>query len=651
MNKHSLKKFLSLPVNSDETWQGGAIPMADMLDLPVVEDAGEASIVLWHSTLSELVHAKPILPAVESRLDGFVEVMLEFSKEHKFPFRPARIECNDRELVTGLNDLLHDSETTATFVAEMPQWSAVLQDMMDQFVLKGPLMPSLRDAGCTDQQIREFADAAAAFYRARLWDYLDDVDLIKIETPRPPRYLKYAVVLGAGSQTYGLGFYNKAEDHYDMMSQQADPLKLSLFNLSFDSPADVGSADVELWNELDLPLETGEAFPSMVLFSKKGSRRPTPKELDFATIVLRALATTSEEEIDSGRWTKSVELPGKSKKCVLSIPNLLDPPDHAEWMRRGMMPEMRGNERHFKLVQEFIENNGDGMDLDELNAAINAKFAGPMDEIGYPMDTPADRAEALCQQAINAFGRRRIQLAKQALTEDPTHVEANLLLAESTRPADRRIELFRGAMETAKKKLGSMMEEEVGHFWGITDTRPFMRACHGLAASLHEAGQTNEAIEQYQEMLHLNPDDNQGVRYEVIPLMIVHNREEEAVKLLDSYREETALWHYMNSLAAFRRSGRSASSKKAMRSAFRANEHVAELMQSNAPPLHPDSYALGSPEEAAICISELADAWDETEGYVQWMFREYFMWEKEKAKKLRDRKQKQRKKTTGRKRR
>lgn len=72
-------------------------------------------------------------------------------------------------------------------------------------------------------------------------------------------------------------------------------------------------------------------------------------------------------------------------------------------------------------------------------------------------------------------------------------------------------------------------------------------------------------------------------------------------------------------------------------------------MQSDDPPLLPDSYALGSPEEAAICIRELTDAWDETEGYVQWMFQEYLTWEKEKAKKLRDRKRKQRKKTTSKK--
>ena len=73
----------------------------------------------------------------------------------------------------------------------------------------------------------------------------------------------------------------------------------------------------------------------------------------------RRLRTTSEREIDAGRWSKEVVCFGKTKKTGFSIPNLLDPPDRQEWIRRGMMPERRGNERHFKMVQEFIQQHGE----------------------------------------------------------------------------------------------------------------------------------------------------------------------------------------------------------------------------------------------------------------------------------------------------
>ena len=109
MNKHTLKRFLTLPVNSDETWQGGIVAMADALGIPPSEDADEMAMVLWRSKASELVHAKPILLAGESRLNGMVEVMLDLCMENDFPFRPVQIECNDRGLADGLSNLLRDS--------------------------------------------------------------------------------------------------------------------------------------------------------------------------------------------------------------------------------------------------------------------------------------------------------------------------------------------------------------------------------------------------------------------------------------------------------------------------------------------------------------------------------------------------------------
>jgi tetratricopeptide (TPR) repeat protein len=644
VHKRSFKKFLSAPVDPDETWQGGGVPIGDMLDESIPE-ADNCVMIVWRSALTDLIHAEPVVSGGNAA-DDAVDVMLEFWSMHEFPSRPARIECDDRDLAARLNTTLQGSGTIVALVPRMPEWEAVLADLDKHLGSTGRGIPSLIDVGCGEAQVREFADAAAAFYRAEIWDHLDDVDLIKIETPKAPRHLSHVVVLGAAEHTYGLGFYDNAEVHHDMMAQRVDPRELSLFSLTFDSVADAIPADIDMWQEFDLPLETGDDFPSFNFFSKEGARRPTPKELDFATIVLKSLAATQEQEIDAGRWMKEVELLGTTKKIRFSIPNLLDPPDREEWIRRGMMPEQRGNERYFKMVEGFIQQHGADMDLDELNAEINARFNGPMDDFEHPMDTPAERAAALCQQAIDTFGRRRIQLAKQAVAEDETHVEAHILLAESTRQAERRIELFGEAKEIAANQLGAMVDEEAGHFWGITETRPFMRATHGLAQSLSEAGRTREAISQYRELLRLNPNDNQGVRYELVPLLLANNRDAEAVELLDTYREPTAQWLHTKSLVEFRHDGGAATARKAMRAAFRANKHVAELLRSSDPPMFPDSYALGSPEEAAVCIHEMAEAWEETEGYLEWMMDEYFLWEKEQTKKLRDRKLKRKKKSS-----
>jgi tetratricopeptide (TPR) repeat protein len=188
------------------------------------------------------------------------------------------------------------------------------------------------------------------------------------------------------------------------------------------------------------------------------------------------------------------------------------------------------------------------------------------------------------------------------------------------------------------------MDGLAGKFWGFHETRPYMRACHGLAVAFADAGQTNDAIEQYREMLRLNPNDNQGVRYEIVPRLLEQNRDAEAIEVLDQYSEKSAMWLYMKALVEFRRSGRSAKAKKALWAALKGNEHVLKLLQSDEPPLMPESYSFGSPEEAAICLQELQTVWDETEGFLEWIFQEYFLWERDRTKRIREQKRKNNKK-------
>ncbi len=653
MDGRMLKEFLSLPVNPDEKWEGGVATLADLMGIPADEAPSRIGLILWRGVPSELVHAKPVMSDAPEAFDQFVDTMLELSVEHEFPYRPAQIDCNDRQFADDLNRHLDGSGTVVNYRAKMGDWNAVVRELAEHVQSAAPpQMPSLREAGCSDEQLREFASAASEFYRAKLWEVLDDTDLIKIETPRPPRLMKHAVVLGAGSQSYGLGLYQDEEDHYGLMAQEIDPRQMTLFSFVYESPADVASEDVELWKELELPLETGEAFPDANLFSPDGPRRPTPKEIDFLTIVLKGLAQTSEDELDSGRWRKWIQVSGKRRKCAFSIPNIVDPPDHAEWIRRGKMPDRRGHEIHFRQVQEFIDSVGGDMDIDELNEAINAQFtARSLDDYKLPRSTPAERAEALYRDALQCFGRRRVLVAREALNEDPNHIEAGILIAESTRAVEARIELFQNAKQAAATALGKDMTELAGEFWGFHETRPYMRACQGLAVALADAGQISDAIEQYREMLRLNPNDNQGVRYELVPLLLEQDRDAEAIEVLDEYPEESALWLYMKALVEFRGGGSSPKSKKAIRAAFKGNDHVMKLLQSDDPPMMPESYALGSPEEAAICLQELQTVWEETEGFLEWMFQEYFVWERDRAKRIRDQKRRQTAKKSKRKRR
>ncbi len=112
-------------------------------------------------------------------------------------------------------------------------------------------------------------------------------------------------------------------------------------------------------------------------------------------------------------------------------------------------------------------------------------------------------------------------------------------------------------MAAGERALGKQVfEEYAGHFWGMLETRPYMRARQGLAQCLWEAGRREEAAEHYQALLRLNPDDNQGVRYSLATLLLDMDRDQDLRRLLAEYEDDaSAVWAYTKTLLAFREGG------------------------------------------------------------------------------------------------
>ena len=278
-------------------------------------------------------------------------------------------------------------------------------------------------------------------------------------------------------------------------------------------------------------------------------------------------------------------------------------------------------ERHHQLVRNFVAEN-EFSDLEEVNAAIAKRFAGSIDDLEYPNETPRDQATNLCYDAIDAHGRRRIQLARQAAERDPTCTEANNLLAEAAFDTDERIRMFQRSVELGTADVADMLEdpEAVGNFWAITETRPLIRAKSGLAHALAADGQASEAIAENLDILRLNENDNLGIRYDLIPLLLTQNRLAEAIEVLDRYSEKTAQWMYLKAQIEFRRGGpESEQAQVAMQEAFQSNPYVVELLLEPVPPPPVDGYTPGSPEEAVVLIEEQLENWSELEQFLPWM--------------------------------
>jgi tetratricopeptide (TPR) repeat protein len=265
--------------------------------------------------------------------------------------------------------------------------------------------------------------------------------------------------------------------------------------------------------------------------------------------------------------------------------------------------------------------------LEEANAAVSrAQQEGLFekdaeDAAGRPL-TALEQAQELAYDAMEATGRLKIKLARRALALSEDCTDACVVLAEATSSPEEACDWYRRGVEASARALGDRLTTLAGEFWGHLETRPYMRARLGLAQILRTLGQDDEALDHYRELLRLNPDDNQGVRYLLAPALLEHGHDEEAGRLLDAYKDDIqATWPYGQALRAFRAGGDSERARSALATAVRANPHVVRYLldPDTIPPVAPPHFSLGSREEAAAVAEDLRPAFEVTPGALPWL--------------------------------
>lgn len=238
---------------------------------------------------------------------------------------------------------------------------------------------------------------------------------------------------------------------------------------------------------------------------------------------------------------------------------------------------------------------------------------------------PLSQAQDLVYEAFEERRPdRRLALARRALELSPDCADAWVLIAEEDgRTRAEALELYAKGVEAGERALGpEAFEEDVGHFWGLLETRPYMRARFGLARCLQSMGRFDEAIENYHEFISLNPGDNQGVRWILLDLLLERGLDDEARALLEQY--EGGIYAgsaYAAALLAYRTEGDSEHARERLASALEANPHVPAYLtgKRRIPRQLPDYMGIGDEKEAICCAASQKLAWRNTAGALPWL--------------------------------
>jgi len=244
---------------------------------------------------------------------------------------------------------------------------------------------------------------------------------------------------------------------------------------------------------------------------------------------------------------------------------------------------------------------------------------------GRREDDAIDAAQEIIYDAWATGDRRkRVALAKKALKLSPLCADAYVLLAqETTRHLDETIDLYRQGVAAGEKALGkTCFRNDVGHFWSILETRPYMRARRGLAQALWDKGLRDDAVAHFRDMLRLNPNDNQGIRYLLIDCLLTLGCDDEAAALIKRYDEDgAAAWSWSRALLAFRRAGDRPQSRDALSQAMSDNKYIAPLLLGDRkmPRQLPDYISCGGKDEAVAYVYGAAGAWTVAAGALTWL--------------------------------
>lgn len=291
-------------------------------------------------------------------------------------------------------------------------------------------------------------------------------------------------------------------------------------------------------------------------------------------------------------------------------------------MSKSKNTDRMNTEKDLAKLMEEIKNKGFET-TDEINDFLKNMQGQSFDDLPERTDKKG-RSQDLVFEAYEQPVSKGKKLVKQALELDPNNADAYNYLASIEKDIEGAIKMYEKAIKAGEKTLGKkFFKEEKGYFWGMIETRPYMRAKAGLADCLYAKKEVDKAIEIYEEILELNPNDNQGIRYLLSTLLLSKNDLTKFQLFIENSEEENcAVWNYNNALYHFKKSGQTAKNDKELLKAYKSNEYVIDYMLGvkEMPDEQPQYIGRGDENEAIYYVNGAWSIWDKTPEALDWLY-------------------------------
>lgn len=279
-------------------------------------------------------------------------------------------------------------------------------------------------------------------------------------------------------------------------------------------------------------------------------------------------------------------------------------------------------------TMDFLLAEHETKNMEEVQKILNTQLIGEAYQENHRrmlLSSELERAQDLAYTAIEESDTQKaVHWAQEALALDPECCDAHLTIAtRGTTDTNERLVILEKALANERKRLGgdTFFAENTGNFWGISSTRPYMRARYAYALTFKALGQYAQAAAECRALIELCEKDRQAVRYQYFACLMAGDLLEESQKFIDEYNEELEapwLWaKVLERLLAHDPDGADQVLKQARRANFMAAVMLLIPPEERRP--CPPQYDIGEDSEAVYIADVYGCAWDKHPEALAWL--------------------------------
>ena len=209
----------------------------------------------------------------------------------------------------------------------------------------------------------------------------------------------------------------------------------------------------------------------------------------------------------------------------------------------------RETEKVMKQLTKYLDEHQDEITDDDDMERLIDRFMSEHNGSLLPgnvtrLPETADDYLALAEET--GTKKKKLEYVRKALELEPDNLDAALMNAELTAKHPEELLMTLPALiekGTEQMKAGGYFQEDMGDFWGVIETRPYMRLRRYYMDTLVWNNMMKKACAEGEELLKLCTNDNLGVRYALMHLYAYLEEEQAALALHKKYGgyEETQM--------------------------------------------------------------------------------------------------------------